>query len=75
MLTKQSGAEYHHSVVDDIFLMISQMLVFHILLEIFEQKNRRKWSSYSVLSADDDVVEPDVVEEKKRVEEYMKRKI
>ncbi|XP_014486242.1 PREDICTED: ATP-binding cassette sub-family A member 2-like [Dinoponera quadriceps] len=73
MLIKQSGAEYHHSVVDDIFLMISQMLTFHLILEIFEQKNRRKWSSYSAPPTnDDDIVEPDVVEEKRRIEEYMR---
>lgn len=76
MLIKQSGAEYQHSIVDDILLMISQMFAFHILLEIFERKNRRKWNSCPVSSAaDDDVVEPEVMEEKRRVEEYMKRKI
>ncbi|EFN75609.1 ATP-binding cassette sub-family A member 3 [Harpegnathos saltator] len=74
MLIKQSGAEYHHSVVDDVLLMISQMFAFHILLQIFEQKNRRKWNIYSVSPAtDDNVVEPEVAEEKRRVEEYMKQ--
>ncbi|XP_067203769.1 ATP-binding cassette sub-family A member 17-like isoform X1 [Linepithema humile] len=73
MLIKQSGFEYHHSVIDDILLMISQMFAFYILLEIFEEKNRRKWYSCSTLSAkDDDIIEPEIIEEKKQTEEYMK---
>lgn len=73
MLIKQSGAEYHHSVTDDILLMISQMFAFYILLEIFEEKNRRKWYSYSVPVKNDNIVESEVMEEKKRVDGYIKR--
>lgn len=74
MLIKQSGAEYYHSVTDDILLMISQMFAFYILLEIFEEKNRRKWYSYSMPVKNDNIVESEVMEEKKRVDGYIKRK-
>ena len=75
MLVKQSGAEYHHSIMDDILLMISQMFALFIVLEIFEEKNRRKWYSYSIPPMkNDDIVESEITEEKKRVEEYIKRK-
>lgn len=75
MLTKQSGAEYYHSIVDDILLMVSQMFAFHLILEIFEEKNRRKWYGHVATDArDDDIAEPEVAEERKRVEEYIKRK-
>lgn len=61
--------------MDDILLMVSQMFAFYILLEIFEEKNRRKWYSYFMPPIkDDDIVEPEVIQEKERVEEYMKRK-
>ncbi|XP_011687936.1 PREDICTED: ATP-binding cassette sub-family A member 2-like isoform X2 [Wasmannia auropunctata] len=73
MLIKQSGFEYNHSVIDDILLMVSQMFAFYILLEIFEEKNRRKWYSYFMPPVkDDDIVETEVMQEKKQVEEYMK---
>ncbi|XP_025073393.1 ATP-binding cassette sub-family A member 2-like [Pogonomyrmex barbatus] len=74
MLIKQSGSMYYHSVIDDILLMISQMFAFYILLEIFEEKNRRKWYNYFMPSIkyDDEDVNSEVVEERKRVEEYMK---
>lgn len=75
MLIKQSGAEYYHSVTDDLLLMISQMFAFFILLEIFEEKNRRKWYSYSKPSVQNDNIESEVLEEKKRVDGYIKRKI
>lgn len=74
MLIKQSGAEYYHSVTDDVLLMISQMFAFYILLEIFEEKNRRKWYSYSKPSVQNDNIESEVMEEKKRVDGYIKRK-
>lgn len=75
ILIKQSGAEYYHSVIDDILLMILQMFVFHILLEIFEKNNRRKWNGCFIPSANDNtVIQPEVREEKKRVEEHMKCK-
>lgn len=75
MLIKQSGSEYHHSVIDDMLLMVSQMFALFILLEVFEKKNRRKWYSYSMpATKDEDIVESDVMEEKMRVEEYMKCK-
>lgn len=75
MLIKQSGAEYHHSVTNDILLMISQMFALYILLEIFEEKNRRKWYSYSKPTVkNDNIVEPEVMEEKKTVDGYIKRK-
>ena len=64
MLVNQSGFEYHHSTTDDILLMISQMFVFYILLEIFEEKNRRKWNSPSVFSTkNDNITESEVLEE------------
>ncbi|XP_019885107.2 ATP-binding cassette sub-family A member 3-like [Camponotus floridanus] len=72
MLIKQSGAEYYHSVTDDILLMISQMFALYILLEIFDEKNRRKWYSYSVPSMQNDNIVSEVIEEKKRVDEYIK---
>ncbi|XP_018368842.1 PREDICTED: ATP-binding cassette sub-family A member 2-like [Trachymyrmex cornetzi] len=73
MLIKQSSFEYNHSVTDDILLMVSLMFAFYILLEVFEEKNRRKWYSYFVpLKKDDDILESEVMQEKKRVEEYMK---
>ncbi|KAL6255070.1 hypothetical protein P5V15_013404 [Pogonomyrmex californicus] len=74
MLIKQSGSVYYHSVIDDILLMISQMFAFYILLEIFEEKNRRKWYNYFMPSIkyDDEDVNSEVIEERKRVEEYMK---
>ncbi|KAM0731504.1 Phospholipid-transporting ATPase ABCA3 [Formica fusca] len=72
MLIKQSGAEYYHSVTDDLLLMISQMFAFFILLEIFEEKNRRKWYSYSKPSVQNDNIESEVLEEKKRVDGYIK---
>ncbi|XP_011067293.1 PREDICTED: LOW QUALITY PROTEIN: ATP-binding cassette sub-family A member 2-like [Acromyrmex echinatior] len=73
MLIKQSSFEYKHSITDDILLMVSQMFAFFILLEVFEEKNRRKWYSYFMPSEkDDDILELEVVQEKKRVEEYMK---
>lgn len=51
------------------------MFVFYILLDIFEEKNRRKWySSFMPPMKDDDIAESEVMEEKKRVEEYMKCK-
>lgn len=72
---KQSEFEYRHSVTDDLLLMISQTFAFYILLEIFEEKNRRKWYNYSRLSTkDDNITEPEVMEEKKQTEEYIKRK-
>lgn len=80
MLTKQPGVQ-HHMVIDDMLLMVFQMIALHVILEIFEQKNRRKWNDHSASPAeDDDVVEPEVVgpevvEEKRRVDEYMKRKV
>jgi len=75
MLIKQSGSEYTHSVIDDILLMISLLFTFYILLEVFEEKNRRKWYSYFMPPMKyDDIVESEVMQEKKRVEEYMKRK-
>ncbi|XP_011872819.1 PREDICTED: ATP-binding cassette sub-family A member 2-like isoform X2 [Vollenhovia emeryi] len=73
MLIKQSGSEYCHSVIDDILLMVSQMFALYILLEVFEEKNRRKWYSYFVpATKDDDILESEVMEEKKRVNEYIK---
>lgn len=75
MLIKQSGSEYYHSVTDDILLMIFQMLTFFIILEIFEKKNRRKWYGYSKPSVQNDNIESEVMEEKKIVDEYIKRKI
>ncbi|TGZ46018.1 ATP-binding cassette sub-family A member 3 [Temnothorax longispinosus] len=73
MLIKQSGSEYCHSIIDDILLMVSQMFALFILLEVFEEKNRRKWYSFFVPPMrDDDAVESEVMEEKKRVDEYMK---
>ncbi|XP_071572404.1 phospholipid-transporting ATPase ABCA3-like [Temnothorax nylanderi] len=73
MLIKQSGSEYCHSIIDDILLMVSQMFALFILLEVFEEKNRRKWySSFVPPMRDDDAVESEVMEEKKRVDEYMK---
>jgi len=75
MLIKQSGSEYTHSVIDDILLMISLLFTFYILLEVFEEKNRRKWYSYFTPPMKyDDSLESEVMQEKKRVEEYMKRK-
>lgn len=75
MLIKQSGSEYCHSVINDILLMIFHMFTFFILLEVFEEKNRRKWYSYFIpVTKDDDIVEPEIMEEKKRAEEYIKRK-
>lgn len=75
MLIKQSGSEYYHSVTDDVLLMISQMFAFFIILEVFEKKNRRKWYSYSKPSVQNDNIEFEVMEEKKLVDEYIKRKI
>lgn len=74
MLIKQSGAEYYHSVTDDVLLMISQMFALYILLEIFDEKNRRKWYGYSTPSVQNDNIESEIMEEKKRVDEYIKRK-
>lgn len=50
------------------------MFAFYIMLEIFEEKNRRKWYSYFMPPKKDDDLELEVIQEKKRVEEYMKRK-
>ncbi|KAL0124659.1 hypothetical protein PUN28_006490 [Cardiocondyla obscurior] len=73
MLIKQSGSEYRHSIIDDILLVTSQMLAFYILLEIFEEKNRRKWYNYVLPPVkDNDILNQEVMEEKQRVEEYMK---
>ncbi|KYQ46736.1 ATP-binding cassette sub-family A member 3 [Trachymyrmex zeteki] len=72
MLIKQSSFEYNHSVTDDILLMVSLMFAFYIMLEIFEEKNRRKWYSYFMPPKKDDDLELEVIQEKKRVEEYMK---
>ncbi|XP_039306290.1 ATP-binding cassette sub-family A member 3 [Solenopsis invicta] len=73
MLIKQFGSEYDHSVIDDILLMICQIFAFYIVLEIFEEKNRRKWYSYFMPPMkDDDIIESEVTKEKKQVEEYMK---
>ncbi|KYN07185.1 ATP-binding cassette sub-family A member 3 [Cyphomyrmex costatus] len=73
MLIKQSSFEYNHSITDDILLMVSQMFAFYILLEVFEEKNRRKWYSYFMPPIkDDDTLESEITQEKKRVEEYMK---
>ncbi|XP_072764356.1 phospholipid-transporting ATPase ABCA3-like [Anoplolepis gracilipes] len=72
MLVKQSGAEYYHSVTDDVLLMISQMFAFYIILEIFEEKNRRKWYSYSMPSVQNDNIESEVMQEKKIVDDYIK---
>lgn len=75
MLTKQSGTAYHHSVIDDVLLMLSQIFAFHILLEIFEEKNRKKWYSRVMPETNNDsIAESEVAEEKKRVEEHMKCK-
>lgn len=75
ILFKQSGSEYCHSVIDDILLMVSQMFALFILLEIFEEKNRRKWYSYVMpVIRDDDSIASEVMVERNRVEEYMKRK-
>ncbi|KAG5325153.1 ABCA3 protein, partial [Pseudoatta argentina] len=72
MLIKQSSFEHKHSITDDILLMVSQMFAFFILLEVFEEKNW-KWYSYFMPSEkDDDILELEVMQEKKRVEEYMK---
>lgn len=75
MLIKQSGSEYYHSVIDDILLMISQSIALLIIVNIFEAKNRRQWYNNSKFSIrDNNSVEPEVMEERKQVEENMKRK-
>ncbi|KYN45163.1 ATP-binding cassette sub-family A member 3 [Trachymyrmex septentrionalis] len=72
VMLKQFSFEYSHSIIDDILLMVSQMFTFFILLEVFEEKNRRKWYSYFMPPKKDDILVSEVMQEKKRVEEYMK---
>jgi len=73
--TKQSGSEYEHSILDDMLLMIFEMILLYIILEIFEDKNRRKWHHYrKTIVKDENIVDPDVIKEKERVEEHMKCK-
>lgn len=75
MFVRQSGAEYYHSVIDDILLMVSQMIALHIILDIFEEKNRRKWYAYFMPSTQDDhIVNSEIMEERTRVEEHIKCK-
>ncbi|KAG7199665.1 hypothetical protein KM043_014258 [Ampulex compressa] len=73
MLIKQSGGAYHHAVIDDILLLISQALAFHLVLQIFEEKNRSKWYTYFTNTVKDQgSTIADVLEEKTKVEEHMK---
>jgi hypothetical protein len=75
MTIKQSGSEYKHSILDDILLMIFQMILLYLILEIFEDKNRRKWYRYpKYITQDDNIVDSDVIKEKEQVEAHMKRK-
>ncbi|KAK2587654.1 hypothetical protein KPH14_003774 [Odynerus spinipes] len=73
MMTIQSGQEYFHSVIDDLLVMISATVALHLILHIFEEKNRRKWYNFSLSNENDnDKLEESVTNEKNQVKKHMK---
>lgn len=73
MMTRQSGQNYFHSVIDDILVMISVTVALHLILHIFEEKNRRKWYNYSLFNgSNNDTLKESAINEKNLVEENLK---
>lgn len=63
---------FPHSIADDILIMIAQTCFFHIILILFEIKNRRKWHSSNLQK---DIIIPtdvDVIAEKNFIDKLIK---
>ncbi|KAK0180508.1 hypothetical protein PV327_006140 [Microctonus hyperodae] len=63
---------FPHSIADDILIMIAQTCFFHIILILFEIKNRRKWRSSNLQK---DIIIPtdvDVIAEKNFIDKLIK---
>lgn len=73
ILSRQSGQDFFHSVFDDLLTMLSITIALHLILQIFEKKNRLKWyRSTPSYENDNNRIDLTVINEKKQVEEHMK---
>nr|KAF7411061.1 hypothetical protein H0235_013668 [Vespula pensylvanica] len=73
ILSRQSGQDFFHSVFDDLLTMLSITIALHLILQIFEKKNRLKWyRSTPSYENDNNRMDLTVINEKKQVEEHMK---
>lgn len=77
-LDSQTDSSFRHSVVNDVILLISQAVCFHLILIIFEPTSRRKWYANKRPKETDGPKEEDLVKEQeiidKLVDQYEKSK-